>query len=329
MTRAARLVLMMIRPPVAAVLLLFAALGLASTGRADGVRPLFTTVLVVVAGWFVNATVLNDLADERIDRINLQNARGRPLVSGDATRAELLMLGLIAGGLALAVGWTVAPRLGIVVTSGLILNVAYSLPPLRLSARGLVTLFLLPLGYVVLPFLVGAYSVGTSLGPNGGILLAGLYLTFIGRIALKDFRDVRGDGLFGKRTMLVRHGTAPTCLLSAACIIVGSSMILGFASWHSVLAAVFAAYAGCALHGIRVLARAHEPSLQHAIIASIASICRGMGITLLTHFTMTAKGWSTTHMSLVHVALGLLFVAMYRSLMIERESEAAATVRPY
>src|SRR4029077_4451612 len=83
MKRTAKLILMMIRPPTAAVLILFSARGLAPEGKADGVRPLFTTVLVIIAGWFINATVLNDLGDEPIDRVNLQNARGRPLVSGE------------------------------------------------------------------------------------------------------------------------------------------------------------------------------------------------------------------------------------------------------
>jgi hypothetical protein len=66
---------MMIRPPVAAVVLLFAAIGQAQVGAPDAIHPLFTTVLVILVGWFVNATVLNDLADERIDRVNLAGAR--------------------------------------------------------------------------------------------------------------------------------------------------------------------------------------------------------------------------------------------------------------
>ena len=137
MARAAiRLVVMMVRPPVTLVLLLFAALGLGTAGAADGFHPLFTTVLVVVGGWFVNATVLNDLADKDIDRINLANARGGPLVSGDASRAELLALGIGAGLVALVVGTAVDWRVGAVVAAGLALNAAYSVPPVGSPARG-------------------------------------------------------------------------------------------------------------------------------------------------------------------------------------------------
>jgi predicted metal-binding membrane protein len=59
-TRAARVVVMMIRPPVALVILLFAAIGTAQAGRGDALHPLLTVVPLIPAGWFVNATVLND-----------------------------------------------------------------------------------------------------------------------------------------------------------------------------------------------------------------------------------------------------------------------------
>src|SRR5207244_1071369 len=151
-------------------------------------------------------------------------------------------LGLLAGAIALVLAWLVGPRVGIVVTAGLVLSVAYSFPPLRLSARGFLTLLVLPLGYVVLPFLVGAYSVGSTLGPHGLVLLAGLSVVFVGRIALKDFRDVEGDAVYGKRTFLLRRGRANTCAFSALCWVLGSATLLTIVPLRSVLVVVFAGY---------------------------------------------------------------------------------------
>lgn len=54
-------------------------------------------------------------------------------------------------------------------------------------------------------YLLGIFAARGSVGRTDLLLLAGLYAGFIGRIVLKDFRDVRGDALFGKRTFLVRH----------------------------------------------------------------------------------------------------------------------------
>jgi 4-hydroxybenzoate polyprenyltransferase len=329
MKRFARVVVMMIRPPVALVLMLFAALGVAVGGRVDGVSPLFSTVLPIVAGWFVNATVLNDLADEDIDRVNLANGRGRPLVSGQATRRQLLALGVAAGSVTLAAAWLVNRRVGGVVSVGLLLNVAYSLPPFRLSRRGLLAVIMLPLGYVVVPFLVGALAVGQDLGHNGGVILVGLYVTFMGRIVLKDFRDETGDRLFGKRTFLVRRGREDTCLLSAACWIAGCGALIAIAPFRAALIGVFAAYLICVLRGLYLLAKSRDPSVDQVIIGSIAQIGRGMAITLLAHLTMAAKGWTQGDQAIVQLSIAAAMVYLFLETVTRRHAVTAAEIRPY
>ena len=329
MKGAARLVVMMIRPPVALVLLLFAAIGLAIGGEADALHPLFTTVLFIVGGWFIHATVLNDLADEPIDRINLANARGRPLVTGHATRRQLLVLGLAAGASALVAAWFVNWRVATVVAGGLALNAAYSLRPLRLSERGLMAVVLLPLGYVVLPFLVGIFTVQASLSRNDLVILAGLYLTFMGRIVLKDFRDERGDKLFGKRTFLIRHGRESTCMFSAACWIAGCGALIAIVPVRSVLIGVIGAYLVCVLHGLYLLARADGSVAEQVIIGAIALVGRAMCITLLAHLTMSAELWSIRDQALLHLALAFVFVYMYLETAAKRETVTAAAIRPF
>jgi 4-hydroxybenzoate polyprenyltransferase len=324
---AIRLLVMMVRPPVAFVLMLFAAIGMAQAGSGDAVHPFLTTVLVVIAGWFVNATVLNDLSDEAIDRVNLQNAPGRPLVSGHATRHQLLVLGTATGAVALVTAFAVDWRIGAIVTIGLALNAAYSLPPIRLSQRGAVASLLLPLGYVALPFLVGALTVRPRITGSQLVLLAGLYVTFIGRILLKDFRDVRGDAQFGKLTFLLRHGRTATCLASAACWIAGTACLLALVPARSLLVVAFALYLGCALHGLRRLQEASSYTAEQVMIGAIASVGRGMAITLLAHFTMLHKGWTPLSRAVVTTALALLFVWTYSALASKRHAPVA--VRPY
>ncbi|MFN2525481.1 MAG: UbiA prenyltransferase family protein [Actinomycetota bacterium] len=326
---AIRLLVMMIRPPVALVLLLFAAIGLAVAGEGDGLHPLLTTVLLIVGGWFIHGTALNDVADEAIDRVNLTNARGRPLVSGDATRRQLLILGLGAGASALVVAWMVNWRVGTVVAAGLALNVAYSFRPLRLSDRGLLAVLLLPLGYVVLPFLVGVFTVQSTLGSNGFVILVGLYITFMGRIVLKDFRDEVGDRLFGKRTFLIRRGRADTCLFSAACWIAGSAALIAIVPLRSVVIGVFLAYLGCVLHGLYLLARADGHTAEQVVIGAIAQASRGMGISLLIHLTMSGKGWPMGDQVLIHLSVAAAFVLMYLETAAQRETVDAAVVRPF
>ncbi len=322
----ARLAVMMMRPPVLAVLMLSAALGMATSGRADGLHPLFTTVAVIVSCWFIHATVLNDLGDEAIDRVNLVNARGRPLVSGVATRCRLLALGCAAGAVALVVAWAVNWRVGTVVTAGLFLNASYSLRPVRLSDRGMVASALLPLGYVALPFLVGALSVEPGLHGNDGILLAGLYVTFIGRILLKDFRDVKGDEMYAKRTFLVRYGRTATCLFSAVCWVAGSATLLALAPLRSLLVGTFVAYLVCALDGLRRLHATRGLVEEQVVIGAVAMVGRGMAVTMLAHFSMVTKEWSSGHQGAVILALAVTFIGMYLATLGERTR--VSSIRP-
>lgn len=329
MRRGVRLLVMMVRPPVALVLTLFAAIGAAVGGQGNDLHPLLTIDLLVIAAWFVNAAALNDLSDEAIDRVNLADARGRPLVSGHASRRHLLTFGLVAGAVALAGAWSVNPRVGIVVTAGLALNAAYSVEPLRLSRRGLLAVVLLPLGYVALPFLVGVLSVQPGLGPRGFEILVGLYVAFMGRIVLKDFRDEAGDRLFGKRTFLVRQGRHRTCAFSAACWLAGSGALIVMTPLPAAVVAVFVAYLVCVGHALYLLARSADPVADGAIIGGIAQIGRGMCISVLAHLTMTSEGWTVTDQTVVHALVAVAFVALYAELVATRSSARAAVVRPF
>ncbi len=328
MIRTLRLVAMMLRPPLAVVLMLFAAIGTALAGAPNALQPLLTA-LVPIAGWFVHATVLNDLADEQIDRINLVHAQGRPLVSGAAGRRQLLTIGLVAGTLALVSASLAGSRVAIVIAAGLALNVVYSLPPLRLSHRGVIAIALLPLGYVVVPFLVGFFSVGASPEPNDLVILCGLYIAFMGRIVLKDFRDIIGDAQFGKRTFLLRYGRENTCLLSAACWLAGSTALIAVAPPRASLTVVFAAYLLCVFHGLFLLARLDDGPAEQVVIGAIALVGRAMGISLLAHFSMPAEAWSFIDRALMHFAIGGFFVYLYARMAAQRSSVPAAAIRPY
>lgn len=282
--RSARLVVMMVRPPVVLVILLFAAIGMAAGGRGDGIGPL-AGVSLVLAGWFVHATVLNDLGDEPIDRVNLQHAPGRPLVAGFATRRELRALGWAAAAVAVA-GAALAGRGAVaVVGAGLGLNAAYSCRPVRLCDRGAVAPFVLPAGYVAVPYLLGALVTGGRLHVA---LLGALYAGFVGRILLKDFRDVRGDALYGKRTFLLRRGRRRTCAVSAAFSTAGVAAVLVVLPWSWVTAAGMAGLLACTLRTLSQLASGGNVDEEQKRIAAIAMTGRGMGVVVLAHLTAPA-----------------------------------------
>lgn len=328
MARTARLAVMMLRPPVAVVVLLFAALGMAQAEHPEEVVPLCTTVLLVLAGWLVNATVLNDLSDEAIDRVNLARSRGRPLVAGVVTRRQLLAFGLVAGGAALVLAALVSRPLAVVVAGGLVFNALYSLRPVRLAERGVVAPLVLPLGLVAVPYLVGVLSVTSAPSRHDLALLPGLYLAFIGRIVLKDFRDAHGDAMFGKWTFLLRHGRRVTCAFSAACWVGGVAALVAALPGLTVgLVMVFTAYVVCALHGLVALARGSDPIGEQVVIGAIAQAGRAVCITALAQITVVHQTWTPLSGTVVVAALGGLFVHSYLTMFAQQGSVAA--LQPY
>jgi 4-hydroxybenzoate polyprenyltransferase len=216
-TKLPRLYLVMLRYRVAAMVALFMLLGAAREGQLEpGLRHLLAAL--ALASSYVSATALNDLADEEIDRVNHPRDAGRPLVEGWARRHELYVLHVVAAVLALAVavplGW---PAVGLIATA-LAVSQAYSAWPVRLSYRLAGAPIALGVAYVVVPYALGLIAAQGTLRHAASTFTCGLFLLFVARIVLKDFRDRAGDALYGKPTILLRFGKATTCALSAVAL---------------------------------------------------------------------------------------------------------------
>lgn len=323
--RRTRLLVALVRPPASAVLLLFAALGMVQVDGTGSLRWEMPVVALVIASWFLNATAMNDLADVEIDKVNLEGARGRPLVSGLATPRTLRWFAAGAATASLLAAWSLDWRAAVVVAACLALSAAYSLPPLRISARGGLATILLPLGYVSLPYLVGVFAVGDP-SRDALVLMAGMYVVFAGRILLKDFRDVRGDDLYDKRTFLLRHGTPATCRVAAACWVAGCALLPLLVPMRSAVLPVCAVYLALALHGLWRLTQHDEFFHQQRFIAGIAGMGRMLTLTLLAHFTMAGRDFSLLRSTAFLVALGVLGVGRYVETI--RLSDESA-YRPY
>ena len=286
-----RVLVALARPSVVILLALFAELGLAVAGHGED-HALVAQVLVVVVAFLLTSVLVNDLADEEIDRVNLAGDASRPLVSGRSTRRTFVAMAVASAAVALGASALLGPAELLVVVAGLGLSLSYSLRPLRLSARGALASLLLPAGYVAVPFLVGVLAARGSVGGSDLVVLAGLYVGFIGRILLKDFRDVRGDALFGKRTFLIRHGRRWTCAISAVCWVLGSLTLAGVADRSPTLALAYAAYLSLALVLLRALALDGGPRRDTSLISAIAIVGRMTVVTLIAHLTTTQAGWT-------------------------------------
>jgi len=311
--RRVRLFLVLARPAVVMLVALFALVGLAQAGHAND-PVAFAKVLAVVLATLVFAVAVNDLADERIDRVNLPADTARPLVAGTGTRREMIGVAAVSAFVALAASLLLQRPAIFVVGGGLLFTAAYSLRPVRIAERGVLAPMLLPAGYVAVPYLLGVMAVRAAVTGTDLLLLAGLYAGFVGRILLKDFRDVRGDTLFGKRTFLVRHGRGPTCALSAVFLIAGMFALAFVRDVSPALVASYVVYLALTLVLLRTLARSASARRDEASIAAIAILGRGMLVTLYGHFAMSAAHWSIAAQSATVAVLTFVVVQTARDM---------------
>jgi 4-hydroxybenzoate polyprenyltransferase len=292
MMRMLTLAVIMARYRVAVTLLIYFFLGVCAHGEifANPAAEALASLALVVS--YVCATSYNDLADEAIDGVNHPDAPGRPLVSGVASRADLWRLGLAAMLLTLAlvipigraaVGWMLL---------SLAINVAYSLRPLQLSYRTFAAPLLLAVAYVAIPYGVGLSAVGDAFSGVDAVLLAALYLLFLARINLKDFRDRAGDALYGKPTLLLRFGKRATCAVSFVSLALGSVLLcvatalLGSA-W---MIAAVAVYGTAIALLLRRLSQADEPTEEQACIIVGARLGNGLLTSLLAVRVLALNG---------------------------------------
>jgi 4-hydroxybenzoate polyprenyltransferase len=305
-----RLFLHMIRYKSALVLVLFALLSIVV--HDPSLQSLFSihTALSASALVFVYAcaTCINDLADWKIDAVNLKGHADRPLVTGEGSRKDLVLLLIATAVVAIGLAAFVSPTVAVAVIAGLILNAAYSLPPIQISYRAVLTPFYLALCYVLIPYLVG-YGVATGTGDgavNWQYFLA-FYFLFLARISLKDFRDRKGDALAGKPTMILKYGKNVVCgisVISASLggvgliVLSGSEPALQWLTGLFVVAVLVVEY--------RLYAAASE-SLELLSIGYGARMGNGMLFAVLGTFLLRSQGALTSDLIVFYSSLAIIY----------------------
>jgi 4-hydroxybenzoate polyprenyltransferase len=275
------------RPAALFIVAAFCHLGLALAGDAND--PMTLTIAgTVVAALLMHAVAINDLADEAVDAAN---GLERPLATGQADRSTLRIVAAVSAVIALTVSTLLAWPAPALVAGGIVFGLAYSLRPLRLSGRGIVGLALLPVGYVLVPLAIG-FTAGHGVWTATEVtILAGCSLGFIGRIVLKDLRDLEGDTLHGKRTFLVRYGRTTTCALSAACWVIAAPTVLALPDTRGSLVAVHLAMTVGVLICLGLLADATRVRSQTRLVNGIAILGRLLVLSSIAHLAMREGSW--------------------------------------
>ena len=318
----------MLRWRTATLLILFLAIGDISTAKSGNeYDPRLILPIVTISLWYIFSTSVNDLADEEIDKINLKGYKERPLANKQVSRNYLLRLAVAAAASALAVATVISIQAAMITACAILLSYIYSCRPIRLSARGILAPVCLPIGYILFPLFLVGFTNHAHFTRNFWLLAAGLYVSFIGRIILKDFRDVIGDRKFGKRTFIVRHGAAATCLISAVAWVIGDGVIsYRFRHWplFIVLSQFFMA---AILYVLNRLSQEKQLDRQIKSVGLVGRLGNGIALLLLAILYAELNGTRIATVNLLVVSLAVFNAytayALYQPLISSMRKELA------
>lgn len=177
---------------------------------------IFALALIVVVLVHAGANVLNDVADDRIGTDRLNDDRIYPFTGGSRfiqngvmTAAEMARWGAALLFVAVAIGLLIVALKGVTVlvlgAIGVGLGLAYSLPPVVLSARGLGELAVAA-AFGMLPVLGGFWLQAGIV--SGEAVLISLPMSFwvAAILLINEVPDAGADAAAGKHTLVVRFG---------------------------------------------------------------------------------------------------------------------------
>jgi chlorophyll synthase len=209
--------------------------GVISSGVALGDRWPFLIAGVLLTGPLVCGTsqAINDWFDRHVDAINQPE---RPIPSGRIAGQWGLAIAILGTLLSALVAWVTGPWVFAATLLGLACAWAYSAPPLRLKASGILGPGVVALTYEGLTWFTGAAVMAGAL-PGGDILaILALYsLGAHGIMTLNDFKAVEGDLATGVRSLPAVLGVQPAARI--ACLVMALpqvAVVALLASWgHS------------------------------------------------------------------------------------------------
>jgi 4-hydroxybenzoate polyprenyltransferase len=319
----------MLRIRTVLVMVTFQAIGYEAVKPTGAVSVTFILGAIMLGALYMSATCFNDVSDEEVDKVNLANDVSRPLMTTNVTSQQLKWLGIITLIISLVTAIAISPAHLVLAISGILLSVFYSLPPIKISHRGIFASLWLPLSYVILPFLTGSFIQGDLTRTSMWVLLT-MYVTFIGRILLKDFRDYEGDKKFGKLNFLVRHGPVKTCIASASAWILGDVLFcVMLARKYPAVAIIMQPIIAGVLYGLYRLAYEKKRPLLLLEVLFIGRLGNAIAVSLLTALTLKAYHYPALQNNLIIIAVGgfiaVSAVGLWHDSALKTELEVSVT----
>ncbi|MFO6447766.1 chlorophyll synthase ChlG [Erythrobacter sp. NE805] len=221
--------------------------GAVSSGAGLEGRWWFVAGGVLLAGPLVCGTsqAVNDWFDRHVDAINEPH---RPIPSGRIPGRWGLYIAILATLVSASVGWLLGPLVFAAALVGLAFAWAYSAPPFRFKANGLLGPLVCGLTYEGLSWFTGAtVMLGAAPSVETCLILFMYSLGAHGIMVLNDFKAVEGDRRTGLTSLPVTMGVAEaarfacTTMASAQIVVIGLLAVWGYGISALVVTGVLAA----------------------------------------------------------------------------------------
>jgi len=249
------------------------------------------------------ATSWNDWADYKIDQINLIGHADRPLAANIINREYLFRFAVVTNILTFIFASFLGLSVLLAVLIIQIINIQYSLPPLKLSHRQWVPAFYLPIGYMGISMVMGWQLGSTSFQWP---IAAALYFLFVARISLKDLRDRKGDLAVGKKTLILSYGKKLVCSICAVALVIGGVLLIS--STYLVEAKIALVYlVFLSLLVIYLLYRQHQYLRELLMVGLGARIGNGILLTYTASLLIGNLPYRSSVIAVFFVAIASLY----------------------
>ena len=300
--------LLMLRYRASILLLIFFLLSLAFNQKFFYFS--FNHILAIIALFssYVAATSINDIVDKNVDKINHPNTKDRPLISGIATEKDMYLIHFLGVIIALFCSLLISLKSFLIILISLFINYLYSVPPFKISYRTYLAPILLSIAYVLIPYILGLEISNSKIERDEIIFILSLLFLFTGRILLKDFRDRKGDLMYGKITFLLRYGKVTTCLLSFILILASNAFLfLALPNKNLISLILLELFFIAIFVMLYKLFKADNLTDELFSIALGAKMGNGLLLSILGSLILMEYGYSAQHQNLFILSMLIIF----------------------
>jgi|GEM_PF-3512982 len=204
-------------------------------------------ILVVLFGLcsLTGVIVFNQYHDIEVDRINKPY---RPLPAGKIKKETALKIVFLSYLVSLIISLYLGLIYIILALINILLGVTYSQPSIGTRRNVILSTILVSIGYAILSFIMG-WSIYKPLIAIPWWFVAFLFVTDVGEVLTKDYRDIKGDKKHNRITLPVKYGretavVVNTLIYMSPLILLLISSLAGFVNIKFGLLAVYCMLTG-------------------------------------------------------------------------------------